>query len=295
MTSSQQRPRVASAPIAWGVCEVPGWGYQLQADQVLREMAELGLTATEFGPPGFLPDDKSEAKDMLKTYGLTAIGGFAPIVLHDPGYDPTSEFVEFIAGCRAADAQTMVLAAATGIDGYDGRPELTDEGWVTLAANVATAQRLAQEAGVQAVLHPHIGTMIESPGEVERLLETSSIPLCLDTGHILVGGGDPVALARQAADRVAHVHFKDVNIGLVEQVQAGTKAYSDAVREGMYCTLGQGDVDLGSFIASLDAAGYSGWYIIELDHMLQGAPTGEGPIADVRASVEYLGTHGLRP
>ena len=286
---------MASAPISWGVCEVPGWGFQMDVDRVLREMAALGMTATEFGPPGFLPADGAAAKEMLASHGLTAVGGFAPIVLHDPDHDPETEFIDFLTACRAAGGDTMVLACATGVEGYDGRPELTPDGWAALTSNLARAQELAASFQVMAVVHPHIGTMIETPDEVQQLLESSSIPLCLDTGHILVGGGDPVELARQAGDRVAHVHFKDVRLDLVRRVQSGEMQYSAAVRDGMYCTLGVGDVDLPSMVDSLQAVDYAGWYIIELDHMLQGAPSGEGPMADVRTSIDYLGSLGLQP
>ena len=80
--------RIAGAPISWGVCEVPGWGYQLSAERVLGEMAEAGLQATEFGPDGFLPDDPGERRALLKEYQLLAVGGFVPAVLHEAGHDP---------------------------------------------------------------------------------------------------------------------------------------------------------------------------------------------------------------
>ena len=83
--------RIAGAPISWGVCEVPGWGHQLDPDRVLREMREVGLAATEFGPAGFLPDDPAGKVATLAAHGLAAVGGFVPVVLHDPDHDPTRE------------------------------------------------------------------------------------------------------------------------------------------------------------------------------------------------------------
>ncbi len=286
-------PHVAGAPVSWGLCEVPGWGYQMSAHRVLREMHEVGLRATEFGPPHFLPEDRGHAKELLADHGMAAVGGFAPIVLHDPNHDPVAEFRSFLAGCRAAGADTMVIAAATGTDGYDRRPELTDGGWRALVDNLATAEMLAADSGINAVLHPHIGTMIEVPDEIHRLLDRSSIPLCLDTGHLLVAGGNPVELARQAGDRVAHVHLKDVDLGLAQRVQSGDIAYSSAVREGMYLPLGDGDVDLEELIHQLGCYFYTGWYVLEQDTMLGGAPIGQGPISDVRKSLDYLTTLGL--
>ena len=96
--------RIAGAPISWGVCEVPGWGYQLEPGVVLRQMRELGLAATEFGPEGFLPDDPTAKAATLAGYGLKAVGQFVPVVLHDPGHDPLPEVERAMAGLVAAGA-----------------------------------------------------------------------------------------------------------------------------------------------------------------------------------------------
>src|SRR5919107_6413028 len=117
---------MAGAPISWGVCEVPGWGYQLPADRVLREMRDVGLTATEFGPDGFLPPDP---RPLLAGYGLQALGGFVPVVLHRPDHDPVPAVTALLPGFTATGADTLVLAAATGQDGYDERPPLDAAGW----------------------------------------------------------------------------------------------------------------------------------------------------------------------
>jgi inosose dehydratase len=287
------RPRLAGAPVSWGLCEVPGWGHQMATERVLREMRTVGLTATEFGPPHFLPPDRARARQLLAGHGLTAVGGFAPLVLHEPAYDPVAELESFLAGCRAAGADTMVLAAASGTDGYDRRPALTADGWRALVANLAVATELAAASGVTAVLHPHIGTMIEKPDEIHRLLEVSPVPLCLDTGHLIVAGGDPVELAGQAGDRIAHAHLKDVDLGLARTVQQGDIAYSSAVRDGIYLPLGDGDLDLGELLRQLTRRSYAGWYVLEQDVMLAREPTGEGPAADVRRSLEHLATLGL--
>jgi inosose dehydratase len=142
---------------------------------------------------------------------------------------------------------------------------------------------------VRAVLHPHVGTVIESPEDIDRVLDGSSIPLCLDTGHLLVGGADPVALAERAGDRVAHAHLKDVDGELCAAVRNGTLAYSDAVKQGLYRPLGQGAVDVRRLVRALERHGFAGWYVLEQDVMLDAEPAnGNGPAADVRASVEFL-------
>ncbi|MFI6652096.1 TIM barrel protein [Streptomyces sp. NPDC050529] len=279
--------RVAGAPISWGVCEVPGWGHQMAPQRVLEEMAAAGLAATEFGPDGFLPQDPDARAELLAGHGLAAVGGFVPVVLHDPGRDPLPEVRRALAGFGSA--RTLVLAAATGSDGYDARPELSAREWDTLLANLDRIAAHAGAEGITATLHPHIGTMVEGPDEVERVLTGSSVPLCLDTGHLLAGGNDPVALARRAADRIAHVHLKDVDAALAARVRAGDITYTEAVRTGLYQPLGRGDVDISAITTALDAAGYTGWYVLEQDTVLDSEPAvGEGPLADVEVSLAHL-------
>lgn len=284
--------RVAGAPISWGVCEVPGWGYQLEPDTVLRQMRELGLAATEFGPDGFLPDAPQAKAATLAEYGLKAVGQFVPVVLHDPGHDPLPEVERAMEGLVMAQASTVVIAAATGQDGYDDRPVLDESGWSTLLANLDHITDAAAERGLVATLHPHVGTMVESGEETVRVLDGSRIGLCLDTGHLLIGGGDPVALAEQRPDRIAHTHLKDVRLDWARRVQSGEVTYTEAVAGGMYVPLGEGDVDIKAIVTALEGNGYSGWYVLEQDTILAGAPTagGEGadPAADVRASIKHL-------
>jgi inosose dehydratase len=281
--------RVAAAPISWGVCEVPGWGHQMAPARVLGEMVELGVAATEFGPEGFLPAAPGKKAAVLAEHGLAAVGGFVPVVLHDPGHDPLPAVRAELLSFTAAGAGTLVLAAATGLDGYDTRPELDAAGWRTLLGNLGRLAGAAADHGITAVLHPHVGTMVENAAEVDRVLDGSSVGLCLDTGHLMVGGADPVALARTAPGRVGHVHLKDVDAAAAEGVREGRTGYTAAVAAGMYRPLGGGDVDVRAIVAALEGAGYRGWYVMEQDTVLDGEPEpGGGPAADVRASMAHL-------
>ncbi|MCV7191502.1 sugar phosphate isomerase/epimerase family protein [Mycolicibacterium brumae] len=280
--------KIAGAPISWGVCEVPGWGHQLPADRVLAEMGEAGLTATELGPDGFLPTDPGELTALLDGAGLSCVGGFVPVLLHDADHDPAEDLAGPLASLAAAGAGVVVLAAATGSDGYDQRPELDDRQWATLLANLDRLARIAADRGLRAVLHPHVGTMVENRAEVSRVLDGSDIALCLDTGHLLIGGTDPLALAREVPGRITHAHLKDVDAALAARVQSGELTYTQAVAQGMYVPLGAGDVDIAGIIEALEDNGFDGWYVMEQDTILAGDPDGEGPLADVRASVDFL-------
>ncbi|MFC7960458.1 sugar phosphate isomerase/epimerase family protein [Rhodococcoides kroppenstedtii] len=281
--------RIAGAPISWGVCEVPGWGHQISVDRVLREMREAGLTATENGPDGFLPSDPQELARTLADHGLTSVGGFAPVLLHERGHDPVPGISGLLDGFVAAHADVIVLAAVSGRDGYDARPELTDDEWTTLLRNLDRLAAASAERGIRAVLHPHVGTMIEQRDEVHRVLDGSSIPLCLDTGHLMIGGTDPAELARQASSRITHTHLKDVDAALAARVQAGDLTYTDAVQAEMYTPLGTGDVGIGGVMETLLDAGYDGWFVLEQDTILTDDPADDaGPVLDVKASVAYL-------
>src|SRR6266511_692122 len=281
--------RVAGAPISWGVCEVPDWGYQLPPDRVLGEMRELGLAATELGPDGFLPGDPPAWAGLLDAYGLHAVGGFVPLVLHDPGRDVAGTVAPVLDAFSAAGASTLVLAAATGLDGYDGRVHLDDDQWRVLLANLDRVHDTATERGITATLHPHVGTIVEGPQEVARVLEGSSIALCLDTGHLIVGGSHPARLAAAVPERIGHVHLKDVDAWLAAQIRSGTLTYTEAVKAGLYRPLGTGDVDVAAIVRVLESAGYQGWYVMEQDTVLDHEPApGKGPSAAVRASLTFL-------
>ncbi|MFP5311652.1 MAG: sugar phosphate isomerase/epimerase family protein [Actinomycetes bacterium] len=280
--------RLAAAPISWGVCEVPGWGHQLEADKVLSEMTELGISATEFGPAGFLPEEAAQRAEVLKRYNLQAIGGFFPVILHDPAKDPMAAVAAELAAYEAAGASVMVLAAETGVAGYDQRHELDADGWDLFGRNLDAIVKAAADKGIQAVVHPHVGTMIESTADVNKVLNDTAANLCLDTGHLLIGGTDPIQLAREYAARIGHTHLKDVRKAVAARVQNGEISYTDGVKTGMYVPLGQGDVGIGTSVKDLLAGGYAGWFTMEQDTILDAAPTGEGPVGDVRQSVAFL-------
>ncbi|BBZ32756.1 sugar phosphate isomerase/epimerase family protein [Mycolicibacterium confluentis] len=281
--------KIAGAPISWGVCEVPGWGHQMSADRVLAEMRQAGLTATELGPDGFLPSDANELISLLDGFGLACVGGFVPVVLHDADHDPSQDLIGPLRSLVAAGAGVVVLAAATGTDGYDSRPELGDSQWATLLSHLDKLSALAAEYGLKAVLHPHVGTMVETRSDVDRVLAGSSIALCLDTGHLLIGGTDPLELTRTVPERIEHAHLKDVDAALASKVQTGELTYTEAVAAGMYVPLGAGDVDITGIVKTLEDSGYCGWYVMEQDTILDTEPGDtDGPLADVLASVAFL-------
>ena len=174
-----------------------------------------------------------------------------------------------------------MLAAATGLDGYDARPDLDDEGWQTLLANLDRLAAHAAGRGLIATLHPHVGTMVERADEVDRVLDGSAIALCLDTGHLLVGGTDPAGAGPRGGrpGRARPPQGRRRRPGRAG-CGAGELTYTDAVRAGMYRPLGAGDVDIAGIVARAGRAGYAGWYVLEQDTMLDAEPAARrGPVA----------------
>jgi inosose dehydratase len=279
--------KLAAAPISWGVCEVPGWGHQLDPARVLADARRLGFTAIEAGPPGFLPPDASAAAALCAEHGLGIVGGFVTAVLHSahPDIDALSQSASWLS---EAGAGVLVLAAATGVPGYEAAFEMTAKEWRRLLDSMREAAAIAADEGIALAVHPHVGTAIERPEDITRLLDGSDVDLCLDTGHVFVGGGDPVAIAKAAGDRVRHVHLKDVDGALALTVRERRMGYAEAVRRGLYRPLGKGDARIGDVIAQLDARGYDGWGVLEQDVALDDEAA--DPSVWVEESLAFLKT-----
>jgi inosose dehydratase len=281
--------RVGGAPISWGVSEAPDWGVELPAARVLGEMRALGLAATELGPTGYLGRDPAGVRAVLDGAGMRLIGGFLPVPMH---VCTDADFTEATGAMRmlAAGGSEVVVFAARSADGsYDRKVRLAEDEWPRLLATLRRLQGDAADLGLRAALHPHVGTAIEDRASVLRLAESSDVPLCLDTGHLLIGGTDPLELVKADPARISHVHLKDVRTAVAATVAGGDTSYIGAVRAGLYAPLGDGDLDIAAIVGALEAAGYRGWYVLEQDTALHEAPPpGAGPVGDVRRSLEFL-------
>jgi inosose dehydratase len=284
--------RLAAAPISWGVCEVPGWGRQLDPERVLGEMASLGVRATELGPTGYLPEDPGVLRALLDRYGLTLVGGFVPLVLHEPSADAALAQAESAAATLAAGGADMFLAALVLDARWSAPVPLDDTQWGRLVAHLGDVAAVVAEHGLTLAVHPHWGTLVEQAPEIERLLADSAVPWCLDTGHLVLGGVDPAAFAADHADRVAHVHLKDVDAAVAGRLRAGELTLVEAVQAGLFKPLGRGDAGIRDVIRRLDRHAYDGWLVLEQDSAITGEepPAGGGPVDDVRASIDFLDT-----
>ncbi len=283
--------RVGGAPISWGVCEVPGWGVMLPAERVLSEMRSLGISATELGAPGFLPRDPHELRAVLDRHGMRFVGGFVPVVLHDPDARKTTlAEARETAALFAAAGGDMFVSAVVVDDGWGPRFALSPTQWDHLVGMLDELDELCDGYGLTHAVHPHVGTLIETAADVTTVLERSGVGWCLDTGHLLIGGYDPVQFAQDASDRIVHVHLKDVHRSVVETAAKSGRSIQQAVNDGVFCPLGEGDAPIRATVETLESAGYQGWYVLEQDTDLGSdePEPGVGPIDNARASVEYL-------
>ena len=280
--------KIAAAPISWGVSEVPNWGAQLAPERVLSDAQRLGFRAMESGPPGFLPSDPAAAARALDAHGLRCIGGFVTAVLHDAARRDVelASVEQQAAWLHTAGAEMLVLAAATGRDGYEERTELTDIEWATLFETLPLVEAIAATKQLTVVVHPHVGTVIEQPQDIERLLAHSHVWLCLDTGHAFVGGGDPPAIARAFGRRVRHVHLKDADATLSAAVRERRLSYAAAVQQGLYRPLGDGDARISDVLTELRSVGYDGWYVLEQDVALKDASA--DPVPPIERSFMFV-------
>jgi inosose dehydratase len=288
--------RLAGAPISWGVCEVPGWGLQLPAERVLAEMAALGLKATELGPQGWLPLDGDAARAELDRYGLRLVGGFVPVVVHERDLGATREHAQRAAAQLAAAGADVFVAAAVQDDDWAKPTPLDDEGFERAGAHLRELADLVAGQGLELVLHPHVGTLVETAADVERALAHTDVRWCFDTGHLLIGGVDPASFVRDHADRIGHVHLKDVNASLAERVRSGVLSLVQATQEGLFQPLGEGDARIDEVVRLLEDAGYERWLVLEQDLAITGSepPVDGGPALDVRKSIEFLSTRAPR-
>jgi inosose dehydratase len=263
---------------------------QLPPERVLAEMAALGLTATELGALGWLPLDGAAARAELDRYGLRLVGGFVPVVVHEADLSATRESARRAAAQLAAAGAEVFVAAVVQDQAWSAPVPLDDGGFDRAGSNLRELADRVSSEGLTLVVHPHAGTLVESAADVRRALAHTDVPWCLDTGHLVIGGVDPAQFVREHADRIFHVHLKDVDGALAERVRRGELSLVQATQMGLFRPLGAGDAPVDEVVRLLDDAGYEGWLVLEQDIAITGTepPVDGGPALDVARSIEFL-------
>ena len=266
--------RIGIVPILWNNADLPDLAAPIPAETVLDEIARLGYSGTQLGI-GF-PRGRALAAE-LASRGLRLAEVYAALPCDALGPAPAAAEVARAAldelDAAGGDVLVVALALSPERDKWVGRaqraPGLTTGGWRNLGALLDDLGAEASQRGHAVAFHNHAATYVETPAEVDRLCQATSterVGLCLDVGHATIGGGDPAAMIRRHAERIAHVHLKDVDAGPLEELRRGrTTGFEAALRARIFAPLGSGVLDLPAVLDALADADYRGWLMVEQD------------------------------
>jgi inosose dehydratase len=270
--------RIATAPVSWGIWEQTIDRPDLiLSDVYLQTIVEMGYAATETGPPGYFAADGAAAAEKARMFGVELIATFLPLRLDDrvgfeddlAALDRTVEVLEATGGgvVLLADMETAERARAAGNEERRRATAWDAETVERAAERLQRATDIVRGRGLSVALHPHAATHVESDEEAEQMLSRTDIGLCIDTGHTIVGGGDPLELARRYRSRLRHVHLKDVDGAILARLQRGEVDMDEAWPLGIFCEFGHGVVPLGEFLALDEVRSLGGYGVIEQDRV----------------------------
>ena len=292
---------VGNAPCSWGV-EFAGDPRNPTWETVLKECAEAGYKGIELGPIGFMPEDPAELANALKKYDLELTAG----VLYQPFHDPEA-FEELLdkahRTCRALKAHganqlVLIDSISERRAPSAGRPDeavkMDSTEWSAFVERIRTVAKLGtDEYGLTVSIHSHSAGFVDYLPELEQLLKEigpEHLKLCVDTGHQTYAGFDPVDFMTRHFDRLAYVHFKDIDPAVKAEVIRNRTGFYDACGQGIFCNLGKGEVNFDAVKQLLTERGYNGWITVEQDC----DPTLDvSPITDARANREFLASVGF--
>jgi inosose dehydratase len=304
-------PRIAAAPCSYGVFEITIGRPGLPDGPALVEMiAEGGYAGTELGPPGYLGQGRETGR-LLAEHDLQLVGSFVPLRFsREDAFADDLDELDATLGIlgEASDGRELpIVVLSDGFDEpdrirYAGAIESHRETWLgerrqhLLFDNVHRTAERCRERGFTTTFHPHAGSYIESPREVHALLErmdTSLLGLCFDTGHCAFGGGDPLALLREAGEIVNHVHFKDVDLDLLARMHKEGKGLEEAWAAGVFCELGTGGAQVDDCLRQLLANDYDAWIVVEQDRVLAEGESFENALESAERNRNWLKERGL--
>ena len=293
--------RIGNAPCSWGVefaedPRNPAWR------SVLKDCADAGYKGIELGPVGYMPEDPAILADALAEHDLELIGGVVFRAYHDPAkWDDVLDATHRTAkALKAHGAQHLVLIDSISerrapTAGRASEAEQMDKAeWAAYRDRIAETARIGtEEYGLTVGIHAHAAGFMDFEPELERLLnevDEKILKICFDTGHHSYAGFDPVAFMKRYVDRISYMHFKDIDPKVKAEVIANRTGFYDACGQGIFCNLGDGDVDFPAVRQILLDAGFEGWCTVEQDC----DPTLDvSPIDDARANREYLESIGF--
>jgi inosose dehydratase len=275
--------RLANAPVSYGVFEmtVGSDRFLAPAERVLDEVAGAGYAGIDLGPLGYLGTRETIA-DRLASRGLGLSGAYIELPFHEPAeldraMPSLEETLDILDEAQAAGGSLpppRPTLAASGSPAHAARPGqaqhdpsigLDDAGWAELVRGLERVLDRCRQRGYEPAFHHHAATLVEAPREVDRLLEATDVSLCLDTGHLLVGGGDPVTAVKRWSRRLLHVHLKNADMDLFGRIVDEGAPADEIWTRGVFRRLGGGALDLPGVLDGLQAIEFEGWIVIEQD------------------------------
>ena len=292
--------QIGNAPCSWGV-EFAGDPRNPAWRDVLRENAEAGFRGIELGPVGFMPEDPVELGEALAEHDQTLIGGVVFRPYHDP--DAWDDVLDgTLRTCKALvahGARHLVLidsisARRAPTAGRSAEAEQMDDAeWAAFRDRIVESARIGVDHGLTVGIHAHAAGFIDFEPELERLLHETDediLKICFDTGHHSYAGYDPVDFMQKWMPRISYMHFKDIDPAVKAEVIANRTGFYDACGQGIFCNLGQGDVDFPAVRQVLLDHGFEGWCTVEQDCDPLLDPD---PLGDARANAAYLRSIGF--
>mgnify|MGYP001085446771 CR=1 FL=1 len=283
--------RIGINPLTWTNDDMPELGGDTPLEVCLAEAREAGYDGVELGHK--FPRDARTLRPILERHGLALVSGwYSARLLERSVADEIAAVESHLALLAAMGCTTMVFAEVTGCIHGDRRvplsrrPRLTDDQWSILAERMTEVARHLARRGVRLAYHHHMGTVIETEAEIDRLMALTGpeVGLLLDTGHLTYASGDPVALARRHAGRIVHVHCKDVRPDVLARAKRDDWSFLDAVLAGVFTVPGDGSVDYPGVLRVLSEAGYRGWLVVEAEQ----DPAKAHPLTYARMGHDYL-------
>ncbi len=272
---NQEKVFLGIAPIGWCNDDMPELGAEITFRQTVSEMALAGFTGTEIGNK--YPTDPGELKRELDLRGMrVASRWFSSFLLTKPYEEVEAEFLKELDFLAAVGANRInVSEQSYSIQGQvdtpvlgDAKHVMTDAEWDTFCEGLNKLGKAAKERGFKLCFHHHMGTVVQTAEETDRMLANTDpayVWLCYDTGHFTFAGESPLTMLEKYADRVGHVHLKDMRRAVVDRVKPEGWSFLKAVREGAFTVPGDGCVDFDPIFEKLSKAGYEGWLLVEAE------------------------------
>ena len=267
--------KLGIAPIAWTNDDLPDLGGENTFEQCVSEMALAGFTGSEVGNK--YPRDPETLEKALSLRGVEICNAWFSTFLISRPYEETEKgFEEHVAFLSKMGAKVVGVSeqsySTQGIQDqpiFEGKHVMDDEEWKLLCDGLNRLGKLSLEKyGVALTFHHHMGTVVQSAAEVERMMagtDPAYVSLLFDTGHFAYCGEDPLAMAKKYADRIKHVHLKDIRPDVVAKVKAEKMSFLDGVRAGAFTIPGDGCIDYDPIFKVLEESGYEGYMVVEAE------------------------------